>query len=162
VLRNTNVLKNSNIRIGQHLLVPVAAQDASRYAALAKHLQPAAGTASNKQTHKVRQGDSLWKIARQYDVTVNQVTRWNRLDGGALIKPGQQLVIWKKGKASASGKRVRTVNYTVRNGDSLYRISKKFNVTIKDLRRWNNLAKGKYLQPGQHLKLYVDVTQLSA
>jgi len=161
VLRNTNVLKSSNIRIGQHLLVPVAAQDASRYAALAKHLQPA-GKSSNKLTHKVRQGDSLWKIARQYDVTVNQVTRWNRLDGGALIKPGQQLLILKKGKASASGKRVRTVNYTVRNGDSLYRISKKFNVTINDLRRWNNLAKGKYLQPGQHLKLYVDVTQLSA
>jgi len=159
VLRNTNVLKNSNIRIGQHLLVPVAAQDASRYAALAKHLQPA-GAPHNKQTHKVRQGDSLWKIARQYDVTVNQVTRWNRLDGGALIKPGQQLVIWKNGKAS--GKRVRTVNYTVRNGDSLYLIAKKFNVSINDLRRWNNLSKGKYLQPGQHLKLHVDVTRLSA
>jgi membrane-bound lytic murein transglycosylase D len=159
VLRNTNVLNNSNIRIGQHLLVPVAAQDASRYAALARHLQPA-GTASNKQTHKVRQGDSLWKIARQYDVTVNQVTRWNRLDGGALIKPGQQLVIWQNGKTS--GKRVRTVNYTVRSGDSLYLISRKFNVSINDLRRWNNLAKGKYLQPGQHLKLYVDVTQLSS
>jgi membrane-bound lytic murein transglycosylase D len=161
VLRNTNVLKSTNIRIGQHLLVPVAAQDASRYAALAKHLQPA-GKSSNKLTHRVSQGDSLWKIARRYDVTVNQVTRWNRLDGGALIKPGQQLLIWKKGKAPASGKRVRTVNYTVRNGDSLYRIAKKFNVSINDLRRWNNLAKGKYLQPGQHLKLYVDVTQLSA
>ena len=161
VLRNTNVLKSSNIRIGQHLMVPVAAKDASRYAALAKHLQPARAS-SNKVTHRVHPGDSLWKIARQYNVTVNQVTRWNRLDGGALIKPGQQLVIWKKGKTSASGKRVRTVNYTVRNGDSLYRIAKKFNVSINDLRRWNNLAKGKHLQPGQRLKLYVDVTRLSA
>jgi membrane-bound lytic murein transglycosylase D len=161
VLRNTNVLKSSNIRIGQHLLVPVAAQDASRYAALAKRLQPA-GTSSNKQTHRVHQGDSLWKIARQYDVTVNQVTRWNRLDGGALIKPGQQLVIWKPGKTSAGGKRIRTVNYKVRNGDSLYSISRKFNVTINDLRRWNNLVKGKYLQPGQNLKLHVDVTQPTA
>jgi len=160
VLRNTNVLSNSNIRIGQHLLVPVAAQDASRYAALAKHLQPA-GTSGDKQTHKVRPGDNLWNIARQYDVTVNQVTRWNRLDDGALIKPGQQLVIWKNGKASASGKHVRKVNYTVRSGDSLYRISRKFNVTINDLRRWNDLSTGKPLQPGQQLKLYVDVTQLS-
>ncbi|MDX2456238.1 MAG: LysM peptidoglycan-binding domain-containing protein [Gammaproteobacteria bacterium] len=159
VLRNTNVLKSSTIRIGQHLLVPVAAQDASRYAALAKHLQPARSS-SNKVTHKVHQGDNLWKIARQYDVTVNQVTRWNRLDGGALIKPGQQLVIWKNGKASANGKHVRTVNYTVRAGDSLYRIARKFNVTISNLRRWNDLAKGKHLQPGQHLKLYVDVTRL--
>lgn len=163
VLRNTNVLKSSNIRSGQHLLVPVAAQDASRYTALAKHLQPAAASSSSgKLTHKVRQGDSLWNIARQYDVTVKQVTRWNRLDDGKLIRPGQQLVIWQKGKISADGKRVRTVNYTVRNGDSLYRIAQKFSVSITDLRRWNNLSKGKYLQPGQHLKLYVDVTKLSA
>ncbi len=161
VLRSTNVLKNSSIRAGQHLLVPVAAQDASRYTALAKRLQPTKSS-GNKLTHKVSSGDSLWNIARQYDVTVNQVTRWNRLDGGALIRPGQQLVIWQKGKVSANGKRVRTVNYTVRNGDSLYRISQKFNVTINDLRRWNNLSKGKYLQPGQHLKLYVDVTRMSA
>ena len=161
VLRSTNVLKSSNIRIGQHLLVPVAAQDASRYAALAKHLQPA-GSSNNKLTYKVRKGDSLWNIARQYDVTVNQVTRWNRLDKGKLIKPGQQLVIWESGKTLGNSKRVRTVNYTVRNGDSLYRISKKFSVTIKDLRRWNNLSRDKYLQPGQHLKLFVDVTQLSA
>ena len=159
VLRNTNVLKSSNIRIGQHLLVPVAAQDASRYAALAKHLQPA-GTSGSKLSHKVHRGDSLWNIARQYDVTVNQVTRWNRLDNGALIKPGQQLVIWKNGKAS--GQHVRTVNYTVRNGDSLYRISRKFNVSISDLRRWNNLTKGQYLQPGQKLKLHVDVMRVSA
>ena len=160
VLRSTNILKNNRIRAGQHLLVPVAAQDASHYASLAKHLQPA--SSGDKLTHKVRQGDSLWNIARQYGVTVNQVTRWNRLDGGALIKPGQKLVIWQKGKASANGKRVRTVHYTVRNGDSLYRISQKFNVSINDLRRWNNLSKGKYLQPGQHLKLYVDVTRISA
>jgi membrane-bound lytic murein transglycosylase D len=163
VLRNTNVLQSSKIRSGQHLLVPVAAQDASRYTALAKHLQPAAASnSSGKLTHKVRQGDSLWNIARQYDVTVNQVTRWNRLDNGKLIRPGQQLVIWQKGKISADGKRVRKVNYTVRNGDSLYRIAQKFSVRITDLRRWNNLSKGKYLQPGQHLKLYVDVTRLSS
>jgi len=160
VLRSTNILKNNRIRAGQHLLVPVAAQDASHYASLAKHLQPA--SSGDKLTHKVRQGDSLWNIARQYGVTVNQVTRWNRLDGGALIRPGQKLVIWQKGKTSANGKRVRTVHYTVRNGDSLYRISQKFNVSINDLRRWNNLSKGKYLQPGQHLKLYVDVTRISA
>jgi membrane-bound lytic murein transglycosylase D len=160
VLRSTNVLKSSNIRTGQHLLVPVAAQDASRYAALAKHLQPA-GSSSNKLTHQVRKGDSLWNIARQYDVSVNQVTRWNRLDNGKLIKPGQQLVIWEGGKISENSKRVRTVNYTVRNGDSLYGISKKFSVTINDLRRWNSLPSDKYLQPGQHLKLFVDVTQLS-
>jgi membrane-bound lytic murein transglycosylase D len=56
---------------------------------------------------------------------------------------------------------VRTVHYRVRSGDSLYRIAQKFSVSISDLRRWNKLSGGKYLQPGQHLKLYVDVTRLT-
>ena len=56
---------------------------------------------------------------------------------------------------------MRTVVYTVRSGDSLYRISKKFNVSINDLVRWNNLTKEGHLQPGQNLKLYVDVTRQS-
>jgi membrane-bound lytic murein transglycosylase D len=70
-------------------------------------------------------------------------------------------VIYKNATASSSTSRVRRVVYTVRSGDSLYRISERFNVSINDLRRWNNLRKDNYLQPGQNLKLYVDVTQLS-
>ena len=77
------------------------------------------------------------------------------------IRPGQKLVIYKNSRGSASARRVKTVFYTVRSGDSLYLISKKFNVSISDLRRWNNLAEGKHLQPGQNLKLHVDVTHLS-
>ena len=109
----------------------------------------------------MQNGDSLWDIARKHKVTVNQVTRWNRLDSGTLITPGQKLVIWQGGTGHNNGKRIRSVHYTVRNGDTLYRISRKFNVTIRELRRWNDLPQGRYLQPGQHLKLYVDVTRLT-
>lgn len=160
VLRNTNALKGSTIRAGGHLLVPVAAKQPARYAALAERLQPAHASAS-RIDYRVRDGDSLWTIARQHRVTVNQVTRWNRLDSGSLIRPGQQLVIWQTGSRRNAGKTVRTVHYRVRNGDSLYRIAQKFSVSITDLRRWNDLSKGRYLQPGQRLKLYVDVTRLS-
>jgi membrane-bound lytic murein transglycosylase D len=47
----------------------------------------------------------------------------------------------------------------VRKGDSLARISSRFKVTVTDLRKWNTLRKDRYLQPGQRLKLYVDVTR---
>jgi len=160
VLSSINELRGTNIRAGRHLLVPVAAKDPSRYAVINKKLQ-SGNTSDSKITYKVRNGDSLWGIAHKHKVSVKQVTRWNRLDSGSLIRPGQKLVIWQKGKGSKSGKRVRSVSYTVRNGDSLYRISRKFSVSISDLRRWNNLTEGKYLRPGQHLKLYVDVTRLS-
>jgi membrane-bound lytic murein transglycosylase D len=159
VLLRTNNLDGTGIRAGRHLLVPVAAKQPERYAALAEHLQPKHASA-DKLTYRVRNGDSLWSIANKHKVSVRQVTRWNRLDSGALIRPGQQLVIWQNRKGGAN-KTVRTVHYTVRSGDSLYRIAQKFSVSITELRRWNNLSRGKYLQPGQNLKLYVDVTQLT-
>ena len=160
VLKQSNDLGNSNIRAGQYLLVPVAAKDASRYATLAKRLQYSKSS-GHKTSYQVKDGDSLWIIARRNKVTVAQLTKWNRLDAGSLIKPGQQLAIWKNGKATPAGKHVRKVSYTVRGGDSLYSISRKFNVSIADLKRWNNLHKDKYLQPGQKLKIRVDVTRLT-
>jgi membrane-bound lytic murein transglycosylase D len=50
------------------------------------------------------------------------------------------------------------VKYKVRNGDSLARIADKFNVTVSQLQEWNQLQRQKYLQPGQVLTLFVDVT----
>jgi len=160
VLKQSNNLGNSNIRAGRYLLIPVAAKDASRYAALGKRLQYRKASGS-KTSYQVKPGDSLWEIARSNKVTVAQLTKWNRLDRGSLIRPGQQLAIWKNGKQTATGKHVRTVNYNVRSGESLYSIAKKFNVSINDLKRWNNLHGDKYLQPGQNLKIRVDVTRLT-
>ena len=155
-----NHLSNTLIRSGQDLLVPAGNQDDPQYAALNRKIQAATG-AGSKQTYKVRNGDSLWAIAHKHHVTVQQVSNWNKLDAATPIKPGQQLVIYKDATPGNSTSRVRSVVYTVRSGDSLYRISEKFNVSIDDLRRWNNLAEGNYLQPGQNLKLYVNVAHLS-
>ncbi len=160
VLLSTNNLDGAGIRAGRHLLVPVAAKQPERYAALANHLQPEHKSAS-KLTYRVRDGDSLWSIANKHKVSIKQVTRWNRLDSGALIRPGQQLVIWESNKGG-NDKTVRTVHYKVRSGDSLSRIAQKFSVSITDLRNWNNLPRNKHLQPGQNLKLFVDVTRLSS
>ncbi|MGB5716749.1 MAG: LysM peptidoglycan-binding domain-containing protein [Gammaproteobacteria bacterium] len=159
-LLSSNQLNNTLIRSGQYLLVPVGQQDAAQYATLNRRIQAANG-ARSKQTYSVRHGDSLWTIARKYRVTVKQVSSWNKLDARAPIKPGQKLFIYKNSTGSNATSRVKTVVYTVRSGDSLYLISKKFNVSINDLRRWNNLGKDKYLQPGQSLKLYVDVTHVT-
>ena len=52
----------------------------------------------------------------------------------------------------------RKINYTVRRGDSLGRISQRFRVSVNQLRQWNNIDPDRYLQPGQRLLLYVDVT----
>jgi membrane-bound lytic murein transglycosylase D len=54
---------------------------------------------------------------------------------------------------------LHALRYTVRKGDSLYLIASRFNIRVADIKRWNRV--GKYLQPGQKLKLYVDITSQS-
>ena len=78
---------------------------------------------------------------------------------GDTLKQGQKLVIWGQKKLRQSREVIRKLTYTVRNGDSLARIANKFRVRIQDVIRWNRQkSKSKYLQPGQKLTLYVDVT----
>ena len=63
--------------------------------------------------------------------------------------------------ASALNPQVRQVNYVVRPGDSLYSISRRFRVSVMELREWNGVAAEKVLKPGQRLKMFVDVTEQS-
>jgi membrane-bound lytic murein transglycosylase D len=110
----------------------------------------------------------LWDIARKYRVSVNKLAKWNAMAPRDVLKQGQQLVIWNNtGSSSSQGtpaglsenSTTQRIHYIVRNGDSLARISQRFKVKISELRSWNTLPKDKYLQPGQRLTLYVDVTR---
>ena len=85
---------------------------------------------------------------------------------GDSLSIGQSLAIWTKGnKATTPAKRahdkmVRKVRYAVRNGDSLYAIADRFNVSVNDIKSWNQtVASNRYIQPGQRLTLYVDIRQ---
>ena len=116
------------------------------------------------ELHTVREGDSLWQIARQHSVTVDDLTRWNELSEQVTLQPGQELLVQAPSRRdeenSASSRSSdgtsqagETVNYTVREGDSLYRIARQFDVTVSQLRRWNNITPESYLQPGQTLRM---------
>jgi membrane-bound lytic murein transglycosylase D len=167
-LQQSNNLRGSVIRAGQALLIPSAMQPAAKYAYSApqrlERLKEQRKPSSNSQriSYQVRSGDSFWSIARQHDVSVREITRWNGMAPGDPIKPGQKLTIWSKNSQPTQAQRevIRKVRYTVRNGDSLARIASRFNVRLSDVQRWNRqLASNKYLQPGQRLTLYVDVTR---
>ena len=85
---------------------------------------------------------------------------------GDTLSVGRTLVVWQAGDKTAAAKpgtdpMIRRINYTVRRGDSLYRIANNFRVSVADIRRWNNLDSQRYLQPGQRLVLHVDVTAQS-
>ena len=61
----------------------------------------------------------------------------------------------------AATNRIREITYVVRRGDSLSSIARRFRVTVDQLVEWNRGAGDKYLQPGQRLKMVVDVTEQS-
>jgi membrane-bound lytic murein transglycosylase D len=58
---------------------------------------------------------------------------------------------------SSPNKVIRKIGYKVRKGDSLARIAKRFQVSVRDLAKWNSLDLKRYLQPGQKLTIHVDV-----
>jgi membrane-bound lytic murein transglycosylase D len=161
VIRTANGLKNDTIRIGQHLLIPTSTKDDTAYALSATNrLAKTQATARGeyKETHTVVRGDSLWTIARAHKVSHQSLAKWNGMGPRDTLRIGQKLVIWKQGEDGAI---IRTVYYKVRNGDTISDIASKFKVKGTDIIKWNDLQKQKYIQPGQQIKLYVDVTKVS-
>lgn len=164
-LKQANGLHSNIIRAGEQLLIPGAFKNPEAYShSVSQRLDRLKAlrrpdNSSQRIEYQVRSGDSFWQIARKHDVSVSQLARWNGMAPGDPLRAGQSLVIWTS-KSSSPDKRevIRKVRYRVRSGDSLARISQKFNVRISDLKRWNAAqVKAKYLQPGQMLTLYVDV-----
>jgi len=170
LIRQVNGIKGNDIRAGRYLIIPVATRSLDSYSLSAKQRLAAKQNtrrAGSKQHHTVRKGDTLWDISRKYKVSTSALAKWNNMAPRDTLRLGQKLVVWvKPGSANkVAGSRppasVRSVRYTVRSGDSLARISGKFNVKVSDLLRWNKIDRKKYLQPGQKLTLYVDVTRQS-
>ena len=105
--------------------------------------------------YKVRMGDSLWSIARRHDIHVADLTRWNRMSSRSVIRPGQVLLVTSPSRTE------RTVYYTVRSGDSLGGIARRYRVRANDIAAMNDLATPDRLRPGQRLKIRVDVADHS-
>jgi membrane-bound lytic murein transglycosylase D len=167
LIRQVNKLRGNRIRAGKHLLIPVSSKKIDHYVYTQEQRKAAIQNRSRKGVKKhyqVQSGDSLWTIARSYNVSYKKLAAWNGMAPGDPLKIGQSLVIWSKTSSSVSLLDLQPSNtqsrlhYKVRQGDSLSRIAQRFKVSVADLKRWNTI-KGKYLQPGQRIKLYVDVTE---
>jgi membrane-bound lytic murein transglycosylase D len=171
VLKEANGLKGNLIRAGDHLMIPTATQTLTAYtqsADLRLARTQSTPRGATKFSHTVAGGDSLWGIARQYGVSTRSLAKWNGMAPGDTLSVGRTLVVWadsgktvsRPGTSPAAGKE-RKLRYTVRRGDSLYLIAQRFRVTVAQIQRWNNLDASRYLQPGQTLTVYVDVTRQS-
>jgi len=164
IISKVNELRSNMIIAGEHLIIPVALKSLDSYSLSQE--QRLAKTQSKKRAeykldHIVKSGDTFWDLSREYDVNIRQLAKWNGMAPTDTLRQGKKLVIWVNDVSNEQRKNavMRTLTYTVRNGDSLARIAGKFNVKISDLQKWNQSKLKKYLQPGQKLKIFVDVTR---
>lgn len=119
---------------------------------------PELTTASTQIRYRVRSGDYLGKIANKYGVRVSQIKRWNNMRSNNL-KIGQRLTIYPRrpvASSSSSGSSSTVVKngkrvYTVKEGDSLWKIANKFpGVSVKNIKVWNDISSDN-VKPGMKL-----------
>jgi len=164
IIAQVNELKGNMIRTGDFLVIPVALKSLDAYSLSQEQRLASIQSHKNgnvKVNHTVKNGDTLWDISRKYKVDLRSLAKWNGMAPKDPLMPGKDLVVWldKASSNKTTNSVMRKLTYTVRSGDSLAHIASKFKVTVKDLIAWNQLSSKKYLQPGQTLKIIVDVTR---
>jgi len=96
--------------------------------------------------HVVRRGESLWRLAKVYDTTISAIRDFNGLSGTRLTT-GQVLKIPARSQATSPAGTLRT--YTVRKGDSPYRIATRFNMSLEQFLSVNRLTPKSRIYPDQ-------------
>jgi membrane-bound lytic murein transglycosylase D len=118
--------------------------------------------------HVVRHGETLASVARRYHLRARELANANNLGPREKLKPGATLLIPNRAKlasqtsdsdepklrhaVSVKPNEAGFIFHTVRRGESLWSISEKYDVTVQDLFRWNDLRRSK-LMPGKKLKI---------
>lgn len=110
---------------------------------------------SKKQSYTVKEGDNLTQIADKFDVSVSDIKDWNGLETDVIYE-GQVLKLYSDKKVNDTEKmkkKTKAATYTVKEGDNLTQIADKFDVSVSDIKDWNDL-KSDVIYEGQVLKLY--------
>lgn len=105
---------------------------------------------SKNLNHEVKQKETLFSISRLYDVSVEDIKVWNDLTSNSL-DIGQQLII-KQGEADApeASQAITGKSHVVKPSETLYSISRLYNLPVSELKEWNNLTTNE-LSIGQSL-----------
>jgi len=168
-LKQVNRLRGNTIRAGRSLLIPTAQKplkhyslslDSRRYKGLKRSGD------GQRYVYTIRRGDNLWDIGRHYGISVKQLCAWNGLSSKSILRPGKKLEIWVEEETNKTAKVIPVVSkksttdgtlhisYQVLEGDSLWLISQRFNVSVNQIKKWNNLTNKRYIKPGQLLDIY--------
>ena len=107
----------------------------------------AAESSAAAPAHSVEKGDSLYRISGMHGVSISNLMKWNNLES-TVIYPNQKLLV----ASEATKENASATVHKVEKGDSLSKISVMYNVSISNLKSWNNLNTT-IIQPNQELSV---------
>jgi membrane-bound lytic murein transglycosylase D len=178
LIKRTNHLRSNLIRVGQNLILPVPKNRKAYYSIKPGRKKYARGRkklpmvkGKTKIVYRVKEGDNLYDISRAYGVTISKLKYWNGLYRNRIY-PGQKLNIWvspdfaqikkpidnehqalalaNEGVNTSNGEKIIHV---VKRGDTLWDIARKYNTSIRAIKKWNNMRSNK-IRPGEKLIIY--------
>ena len=164
VIAKINDLKGGKVAVGESLKIPeISGQLPDKVLLAASRVdRPETDVVGGRRQHqivyRVRSGETLSSIARRHGIPVSTLARLNNMGSADTLVKGQRLVI----KASTrryrdeGGESGRRVLYTVRRGDTVFSISRQFQVSVPQLNSWNGLNHHHQIRAGQRLVMYVE------
>lgn len=118
-----------------------------------------------ESTHLVKKGETLYGIAKKYQITISELKAANNLSDKDVLKAGQELVIpsadienaatLSSTNSSTSNSSSKTETYIVQKGDTLYGIAKKYDIKVSEIYSLNGMSQKDVLKVGQKLKVPV-------
>ena len=140
IIEQINYLDNSLLNIGMTLLIPLSKSESNNFIPF--------------EMHVVSEGDTLWSIADKYKIEMRDLTRMNNILSSDYLQLGQQLSIGNKNIHRNIESRKRTILYSVKQGDNLYKIAELFDVSVQSINEINVLSSNR-LKPGQIIKIAI-------
>ncbi|CAG7857021.1 membrane-bound lytic murein transglycosylase D [biofilm metagenome] len=150
-LRKINHLSKSTVNSGAYLKVP----SSNRTVTAREFSKPGKTKSRGGQVYVVKKGDTFFNVSKRFAVSRNDIAAMNKISPNGSLRLGQRLVIKGGAQQVASASSSRLIHYKVKKGDTLMQLSRKFGVSLNDLRKSNpNASKG--IRPGQSIKVVVE------
>ena len=140
IIKKINYLNNDLLSINDTLLIPLSKSKSNNFIPYEMYI--------------VSEGDTLWSIAKEYNIEIRDLSRMNSIDENSYLQLGQQLSIGNKNIHRNMESKKRTILYSVKQGDNLFKISELFDVSIRSIEEINNFNNAT-LMPGQIIKVAI-------
>ena len=142
LLKEINGLKDDTIYESEELIVPRGPSWIKDYL-------------NRPDIYYVQGGDSLWSIAKKFEVTIRDLSIWNDLNPSNFLLTGTKILIYPKYLKPRPAPKINrnNISYPVKTGDTINKISLRFGITKDWILKWNDIEDESLIYPGDIIKL---------